>query len=205
MPRGTRTDAHFIASPWENRLHKKTGKGKKSVRGSSPEKGGGLFPCLYPPSWLRSNPFAHRGVGRSRTWALVRKKCISQRSNAHWGEVLEGVFHLLKHLTPAAAGNVSQTDGISTETSVSAARKQIITTNGSGWGQASQKKHSYFAWRALFHSCPYQNKMLFSHPVGKSGCSDELWVLFVEGFIWEEEEKQGGEGKHRPAYALFKP
>ena len=44
-----------------------------------------------------------------------------------WNWVLGGGFHLLKCLALGIAGNISQSNGISTETSVSAARKQITT------------------------------------------------------------------------------
>lgn len=47
------------------------------------------------------------------------------------GWALEGVFHLLRHLALGTAGNVSQTSGISMETSISADRKQTLTTKSS--------------------------------------------------------------------------
>lgn len=36
--------------------------------------------------------------------------------------------------------------------------------------------------------------MLLSHSEEKLSCSDDLWVLFVEGISWRE-DKQGGEGR----------
>lgn len=47
------------------------------------------------------------------------------------GWALEGVFHLLRHLALGTAGNRSQTNGISMETSISAGRKQTLTTKSS--------------------------------------------------------------------------
>lgn len=47
------------------------------------------------------------------------------------GRALEGVFHLLRHLALGTAGNASQTSGISMETSISAGRKQALTTKSS--------------------------------------------------------------------------
>lgn len=89
----------------------------------------GFFPALPPELAVakffgspRSQEMEDLGFGMEETHHPV------QQCTAGW--VLEKGFSTsLKHLVLGAAGSVSQTDGISAETSVSAARKQIITTN----------------------------------------------------------------------------
>lgn len=146
-----------------------------------------------------------------------RNASLSAGVHMELGSGVRGVFHLLKCLALGTAGNISQSHGISTETSVSAARTQTATISSAVGVRKSVQTGSVLLGEDSLLSMPKQDApflsgMLFSYlgcsfPVQdafqttKQSGSDDLWGLFVKGFM-RDQEKQGG---HRPVHALFEP
>lgn len=160
-----------------------------------------FFPVLLPELAMTKSICLMSSQGEPRI--LERKKCIS--SAVLQTTSLERVFHLLRHLALGTAGNISQTNGISMETSISAGRKQTLTTKSSAVSAKGRRKMNIWLSEKCF--IPVPTRIGFSIPIQKK--NEVVVMIFgfylLKGFNGKKRNKEERENKILEWFRLEKP